>query len=135
MTSDVRPLAEIASYHAHVYYEHTTRDAALWLRERIGERFRVTLGRWHDLEVGPHSGSMYQVAFSSAVFAQIVPWLMLNHRDLNILVHPNSVNPRRDHIVDGIWIGVPLTIKGDVLPEDAEAEDAMDPNTSPDREP
>ena len=78
---------------------------------------------------------MYQVAFSSAVFAQIVPWLMLNHRDLNILVHPNTANPRRDHVVDGIWIGSPLAIKGDVLPEGAEAEDAMEPNTSPDREP
>lgn len=135
MTSDVRPISEISSYHAHVYYEHRTRDAAAWLRERIGERFLVTLGRWHDAEVGPHSGSMYQVAFSAAVLAQIVPWLMLNHRELSILVHPNTVNPRRDHIVDGMWIGLPLTIRSEVLPEHADAEDAMEPNTSPDRDP
>lgn len=135
MTSDVRPIAEIASYHAHVYFDPSTRESALWLRERIGERFLVTLGRWHDAEVGPHSGSMYQVAFSTAVFARIVPWLFLNHRDLSILVHPNTVNPRRDHVVDGVWIGSPLMIKGDALPEDAEAEESMEPNTSPDREP
>lgn len=135
MTFDVRRLAEIASYHAHVYYDGPSRDAAMWLRERIGERFSVTLGRWHDAEVGPHSGSMYQVAFSATIFDKIVPWLMLNHRDLSILVHPNTVNPRRDHLVDGVWIGPPLTIKGEVLPEDAEAEDAMQPNTSPVREP
>lgn len=135
MTLDVRPLAEVASYHAHIYYEPSTRDAAAWLRERIGERFLVTLGRWHDAEVGPHSGSMYQVAFSKAVFERFVPWLMLNHSDLSILVHPNSVNPRRDHVVDGMWIGPPLTIREDILPDHAEAEESMTPNTTPDREP
>ena len=135
MTSDVRPVAEIASYHAHIYYEEPTRDAAVWLRERIGERFLVTLGRWHDAEVGPHSGSMYQVAFGPAVFARIVPWLMLNHRDLSILVHPNTVNPRRDHLVDGVWIGPQRMINGDILPEDVEAEAALTPNTAPVIEP
>ena len=131
----VRPLAEIASYHAHIYYEKATREAALWLRDRIGERFLVTLGRWHDAEVGPHSGSMYQVAFSAASFPKLVPWLLLNHRDLSILIHPNTANPRRDHVADGMWIGPPLRIKADVLPEDAELEDPIEPNTSPDRDP
>lgn len=134
MTPAARPLAEIASYHAHVYYDLPTREAAMWLRGAIGDRFLVTLGRWHDAEVGPHSGSMYQVAFSVAVFGQIVPWLMLNHHDLSILIHPNTVNPRRDHVADGVWIGTPLEIREDVLPEHADAEDALTPNTSPTRE-
>lgn len=127
---------EIASFHAHVYYDPaTTRDEAERLRHWIGERFAVTLGRWHDVEVGPHDQAMYQVAFASEVFAELVPWLMLNHGRLSILVHPNTINPRRDHLADPLWIGPALAVHGDKLPEHAEMEQAPPPNTQPSSRP
>jgi len=127
-----RPISEIGSFHAHVYYDPaTSRGEAERLREWIGERFSVTLGRWHDVKVGPHDQAMYQVAFATGLFSELVPWLMLNHGTLSILVHPNTTNPRRDHLVDPFWIGRPLPVHGDKLPEEAEMEQAPAPNTNP----
>jgi aromatic ring-cleaving dioxygenase len=131
-TTIPRPIAEISSYHAHIYYDPaTTRSTAEQLRTWIGERFPVQLGRWHDVRVGPHDGAMFQVAFAKEHFTTLVPWLMLNHGGLSILVHPNTVNPRRDHADDPFWIGTPLPIHDEKLPSESELEGAPQPNTTP----
>ena len=113
-TSGARSLGEIASYHAHVYYDPAaTRAEAERLRTWIGERFSVTLGRWHDVKVGPHDQAMYQDG------------------RLSVLVHPNTTNPRRDHLADPIWIGPALAVHADKLPEHSDLETAPAPNTNP----
>jgi aromatic ring-cleaving dioxygenase len=136
-SSSPQPLAAIASFHAHVYFDGAAqREAALHLREQIGERFAVTLGRVHDRLVGPHARAMYQVAFDVATFGNFVPWMMLNRQGLTVLVHPNTRDPRRDHLVHALWMGEVLDIvNADGLPEDNEAEAPLAPNTQPKLEP
>ncbi len=106
---------QIAGYHAHIYYDPATRPVAERLRREIGERFSVRLGRWHDLPVGPHPSSMYQVAFEVGEFPHLVPWLMLNHAGLSVLVHPLTGNDYDDHAHYPLWLGPPLPLNLEVL--------------------
>lgn len=100
----------ITSYHAHVYYHPETRDAAEQVRKELGDRFEVQLGRWHDQLVGPHTRSMYQVAFAVNQFERIVPWLLLNRQGLAVLVHPNTGNAIADHTDHALWLGEKLEV-------------------------
>lgn len=129
----VQPLNSIQSYHAHIYFSSAEqRAAAEILREQIAQRFSVLLGRWHDVQVGPHRQSMYQVAFSTSEFTRLVPWLMLNRRGLSVLIHPNTGHPKSDHLSHAMWMGENLGVRAEPLPEhDAEPEAEIIPNTHP----
>lgn len=107
--------ARITGYHAHIYYDAQSREAAAQLRREIGERFNAVLGRWHDEPVGPHPISMYQVAFPPDEFPHLVPFLMLNRAGLRVLVHPETGNGYRDHAVHALWLGEPVKLRLDVL--------------------
>ena len=74
---------------------------------------------------------MYQVAFEPSVFAELISFLMLNHGGLSVLIHPNTINPRRDHLNDALWIGERLALHGNVLVEQSPADGAGEPNTTP----
>ncbi len=132
-TDPAQRLDTIQSYHAHVYFDGPEqRSAAETLREQIAQRFSVLIGRWHDRLVGPHTRSMYQVAFPTAEFTRLVPWLMVNRRGLTVLIHPNTGHPRRDHLTHAMWLGERLDIDATPLPgHETEPEPEIVPNTHP----
>src|SRR5438067_80133 len=113
---------QIRGYHAHIYYNPETRQVAERLREAIGNRFSVELGRWRDEPVGPHPVSMYQAAFSVAEFPRLVPWLMLNRAGLDILVHPQTDDAYHDHTIHALWLGTPLPLRVEGLRRNRERQ-------------
>ena len=116
-TSPARAITDIASYHAHVYYEMaTSRPDAVVLAEQIATLFTTHLSPLYDKAVGPHPWPMFEAAFEVASFPSFVPWLMLNRRGLNILIHPNTDDMYADHVINPIWLGNKLPLKADGMP-------------------
>lgn len=105
---------EIKNYHAHIYYDPATREAAARVRAGLAT-FDVQLGSWHDEPVGPHPKSMYQVLFAPEEFARIVPWLMLNRERLTVLVHPSTGDSYGDHLERSLWLGEILKLREESL--------------------
>ena len=77
---------------------------------------------------------MYQVAFAVDLFPRFVPWLMLNRMGLAVLIHPNTRRPHDDHLVNALWLGEVLPLKGEILPVEVGEEgieELPQPNTNP----
>ena len=97
----------IHSWHAHVYFDAASRDAAWQLRETLATALagRMELGRFHEKPVGPHPMWSYQLAFDAGEFAPVVGWLVLNHGALDVFIHPNTGDELRDHRDGALWLG------------------------------
>jgi DOPA 4,5-dioxygenase len=110
-----RPISDIESYHAHVYYDAESKAAAMALYEAIEAAFDVAMGRMHDRPVGPHPCWSYQVAFAPDVFGSLIPWLALNRGDLVVFVHPNTGEDVEDHRDRAVWLGAKLELNLEAL--------------------
>lgn len=109
-------MAEIAGYHAHVYYDQDTIAQARALCEAARDRFGLEMGRMHERPVGPHPMWSCQLAFPPEQFGAVVPWLALNRDGLIVFLHPNTGDDLADHTRHAIWMGgmptLDLTIFG-----------------------
>ena len=105
----------IEGYHAHVYYDASSRVIAEQLAKELTDKFAAELGGFFDEPVGPHPVANLQIIFSTAEFASVVPWLMLNRRGLDVLIHPLTDASVRDHDADCAWLGTPVPLKLHVL--------------------
>ena len=115
--TDLRAITDIANYHAHVYYEMaTSRHNAVLLAGEIAAMFAVVMTPLSDKPIGPHPWPMFEADFEVALFPSFVPWLMLNRKGLNILIHPNTDDMYADHVIQPIWLGDKLPLKADGMP-------------------
>jgi len=107
MTMNLLDVSRITSWHAHVYFDASSRDAAADFRDVVAAELgaAVQIGRFHERPVGPHPQWSFQLAFDALEFAGVVGWLALNHGALDVFVHPNTGDALRDHRDCAIWIG------------------------------
>ena len=105
-----RPRNEFAKYHAHVYFGEGRTEQARQLCQDAAERFGVVMGRVHEKPVGPHPHWSCQLAFDSAQFDRLIPWLEEHRGGLNVLVHPVTDNHLKDHTTHAAWLGEPAKL-------------------------
>jgi DOPA 4,5-dioxygenase len=110
MTVPTNPDPEIYGYHAHVYYDAETLPVAERLHRRLSAAYPVEMGAFSGERVGPHPIPQFQIIFTKAQFANVVPWLMLNREGLDILVHPLTDDMVDDHTVYALWLGKPVEL-------------------------
>jgi len=102
---------KIDGYHAHVYYDTESRPRAERLRETIANALGVEVRELSDGPRGPHPVPRFRFMFTTAQFEDVVPWLMLNRQDLDVLVHPLTANSYDDHSRYAVWLGAPVALK------------------------
>ncbi|QLF93482.1 DOPA 4,5-dioxygenase family protein [Pseudomonas sp. ABC1] len=118
MTMDVR----VRGYHAHVYFDADSLEQARSLCEEAARQFPLRMGRVHQQPVGPHPDWSCQLAFRAELFAQVIPWLMLNRQGLTILIHPITGNDLRDHRDYPMWMGAMRPLDLSVLSDRDDVE-------------
>lgn len=104
-------MTPVKGYHAHVYFDAAARPAAERLRNALVSQFAVEPGAFADEPRGPHPIPQFNVIFELSQFHTIVPWLMLNHEDFNVLIHPLTESNYDDHTRYALWLGTPVPLR------------------------
>ncbi len=116
------PIDSIGGYHAHVYFDAATREAARALYDRVSARFPdAVMGRFHERPVGPHPMWSYQIAFAPGRFGELVPWLSLNRGGLDVFVHPDTGDGLADHSAHVMFLGKSYALDLSIFEDDAVA--------------
>lgn len=111
-----KPISSISDYHAHIYYNETSKQAAEALRAELEPLFpNAVFGRWHDRPVGPHPDWSFQIAFNKEDFQPLLSYVALNRGDLVVFIHPNTDDAMADHRDHAIWMGAVRPLSLDAL--------------------
>ena len=103
-------MSTITGYHAHVYFDAANREKAHQLCTEAGRTFGLSVGRMHDKPVGPHPRGSCQLAFGAELFAQVIPWLIVNRRGLTVFAHAETGDAITDHTEYVLWLGPSETL-------------------------
>lgn len=97
----------IVEYHAHVYFQESTRASAESLYEKLGEVFgdKIHRNAIANGPRGPHVQNMFGLGIPKVHFEELLGFLLLNHGKHSVLFHPVTDNELLDHTHHALWVG------------------------------
>ena len=114
MTNDRNP------WHAHVYYDQQTLDAAQRLHQQLSDMLAggafeglVLVGQLYDRGVGPHPKPQFEIQFYESAVSRMTE--ILKATGLVSLIHPLTDDDVADHTTLARWLGEPLPLDESVL--------------------
>ncbi len=102
----------IREFHAHIYFQESTKATAQKLYDSIGELFGNKLHR-HSIANGPrgpHVQNMFGLDIPKDQFLAVLEFLIVNHGRHSILFHPVTDNELLDHTHHALWLGQPQAL-------------------------
>ena len=109
----------MAPYHAHIYFEPSSRAVAERLHRQFssakaaGASAVLYVGGMRDEGVGPHPKPQFEIHFLEDQLAAIVA--LIGASGLTALIHPLTDDDLADHTSLATWIGEPLPLDLTVL--------------------
>ncbi len=109
--------SSISEYHAHVYFQDSTRLSAEALYEELGKAFgdRIKRNTIAFGPRGPHVSNMFGLDIPRDAFVDVVSFLVLNRGRHSVLIHPVTDNELLDHTQHALWLGLPQALDLSVL--------------------
>ena len=99
-------------YHLHVYFMDETAESARKIRESALQRSDIqSVGRFHDLPVGPHPVRQFQLLVAPKDLAGVEAWLETVRGGLDVLIHPEIDDDLLAHTELARWLGTPHALK------------------------
>lgn len=99
-------------WHAHVYFDASTRAFALGLRERLAALTLpgVRLGPVNEGPSGPHTVPSYEVHIPHGHLVALEAWFRAERGALSVLFHPLTADEVGDHAARALWLGAQLPL-------------------------
>ncbi|WP_127716215.1 DOPA 4,5-dioxygenase family protein [Halobacteriovorax sp. HLS] len=95
----------IKEFHIHLYYTSESIHYAKELCELISTKFSVSIGRFHEKNVGPHPMWSVQILVEPDLFGDVLSFVALKRKDLIVFSHPVTGDDLKDHRDYAIWMG------------------------------
>ena len=105
MSEPKKPVNRHENYHAHIYFDESSKQEAKALCDGSADKFGLEVGRFHEKLVGPHPCWSCQVKFSKVDFADYIAWLDANRGKLTVFVHGLTGDDLKDHTDYAYWLG------------------------------
>jgi DOPA 4,5-dioxygenase len=100
----------ISGFHAHIYFDETSIEAATALCKNAATNFGVKMGHVHQHPIGPHPLPSCQLTCLPQQFGNLLPWLMENRGDLIVFCHGQTGNHLEDHTRNTFWLGEEISL-------------------------